>query len=183
MAYLIKFLLLQKSELMYEVAIRGEVPSDSVEGLRRQVTKLTQLYPSEDICESVYEFAEDLKASNDTLEKIRQNLESLKASHTDSLVNRTRSLLHHLYYRLSRIARPIRPDDAVLLDKMQESFHRNMSRFAVNVPIPNANAVASKPVSAPTESDGECPSGVKVSVTCDRGISAELTKLKYDGKS
>ncbi|KOB52077.1 Uncharacterized protein OBRU01_25687 [Operophtera brumata] len=87
MAYAIKFLLLQKSELMYEVAIRGEVPSDSVEGLRRQVNKLTQLYLSEDICESVYDFAVDLKGSNDTLDKIRQNLDSLKTAHTDSLVN------------------------------------------------------------------------------------------------
>lgn len=188
MAYPIKFLLLQKSELVYEVAIRGEAPSDNVEGLRRQVTKLTQLYPSEDICESVFEFSEDLKGSNDTLDKIRQNLESLKTatSSTDSLVNRTRSLFHHLYYRLSRIVRPDRPEIAVLLEKVQDSFQRNFTRFSTydsipNPPVPDnaANATAS----ASADFEAECPAGTKVSVSCDRGVTAELAKLKYDGKS
>lgn len=183
MTYPIKFLLLQKSELMYEVAIRGELPSDNVEGLRRQVTKLTQLYASEDVCESVFEFSVDLKGSNDTLEKVRQNLESLKiAAPNDSLFNRTKSLLHHLYFRLSRIVRPTRLDDATLLDKVQESFQRNLNRLSTCAPNLNASASAA----AYTTSVAEGPSttsSINMSVTCDRGITAELSKLKYDGKS
>ncbi|KOB52078.1 Peptidase S9A/B/C family catalytic domain protein [Operophtera brumata] len=66
---------------------------------------------------------------------------------------------------------------------MQDSFQRNMNRFAVHVPMPIANEPISGPVFAPTDSDAECPSGMKVSVSCDRGITAELAKLKYDGNS
>ncbi|KOB71055.1 hypothetical protein OBRU01_14368 [Operophtera brumata] len=183
MAYPIKFLLLQKSELMYEVAIRGETPSENVEGLRRQVTKLIQLYAPEDVCESVFEFSVDLKGSNETLDKIRQNLESLKTSGSnDSLCNRTRALSNHLHYRLSRIIRPTRLDDAALLDKLQDSFQRNLNR--VSTFTPDYDKTAS--VTASTTSNAECPattSGINMSVTCDRGITAELAKLKYDGKS
>lgn len=182
MAYPIKFLLLQKSELMYEVAIRGEVPSDNVEGLRRQVTKLIQLYSSEDICESVYEFSVDLKGSNETLEKIRQNLESLKTASTDSLINRTRALLNHLHYRLSRITRPTRSDEQALLAKLQDCFQITFCMFASYTPTPNPT-ITTPIATASAEFESECSAGMKVNVSCDRGVTAELAKLKYDGKS
>lgn len=49
MAYPIKYLSLQKSELEYEVAVRGETPANTVAELRRQICKLSQLFLSEDI--------------------------------------------------------------------------------------------------------------------------------------
>lgn len=186
MDFPIKFLLLQKSELMYEVAIRGETPSDNVEGLRRQINKLTQLYPPEDVCESVYDFAVDIKGSNDTLDKIRQNLDTLKtAPSNESLVNRTKSLLHHLYYRLLRLERPGNSEEKSLFDKVQESFQRNLNRIAVYDTRAKPAATTSGSVSntAGSESLDTTAGGLNVKVTCDRGVTSELSKLKYNGET
>lgn len=60
MSHPIKFLSLQKAELQYEVELRGG-SSNTVKDLRRDIVKLSQLLPSEDILESHLSASDDLK--------------------------------------------------------------------------------------------------------------------------
>lgn len=185
MAFPIKFLLLQKSELMYEVAIRGETPSENVAGLRRQVNKLTQLYPSEDIIDSVYEFSDDIKGIQDTLEKVKINLDLLKSNLDEPLLNRTKSLLHHLFYRLQRIEKPGAVEETSLLKrskKFYESFCESLTSLS------KSKLEEPKVLTSAIDDDASSPnltsiSGLNISVSCDRGLVGELAKLKYDGKT
>ncbi|KAJ0174642.1 hypothetical protein K1T71_009750 [Dendrolimus kikuchii] len=174
-----------KSELMYEVAIRGESPSDNVAGLRRQVNKLTQLYPSDDIIDSVYDFSDDIEGVQETLDKIKTNLDLLKNNFNEPLFNRTKSLLHHLFYRLQRIEKPETVDETSLLKKCKkcyETFYENL------VTLPGSKIREPKDL-ASTSDDDSLPtnvpniSGLNISVSCDRGLVGEFAKLKYDGKT
>lgn len=185
MAYPIKLLLLQKSELSYEVAIRGESPSDNVAGLRQQVTKLTQLYPADEILESVFEFSEDIKGCVETLDKVKNNLDTLKSTYNNSLYNRTKSLLNHLHYRIQRIETPDNPDDSVLLSKVQKSFEKHYNiMLGFSKPVTgDTEPKISVPASENEDTGNINTSGLNISVTCDRGISNDLSKLKYDGKT
>ncbi|VVD04643.1 unnamed protein product [Leptidea sinapis] len=100
MAYPVKFLLLQKSELEYEVLIRGTSPAFTVQELRKQICKLGPLFPSEDILESSLPISDDLKGASDVLPKIKSLLES---PFDRNLLLRIENLLNHLYHRLNRI--------------------------------------------------------------------------------
>lgn len=185
MAFPIKYLLLQKSELMYEVAIRGELPSDSVAGLRRQVTKLTQLHSSDDIVDSVYQFLEDSKGSQETLEKIKTNLDALKHNFDEPLFNRTKSMLHHLHYRLQRIETPQAADDSAKLNKLKKIYG---GYYEILLSLDKSTVKDQKQASSSDTSEEELPdkstlAGMNISVSCDRALIGELNKLKYDGKS
>ncbi|KAJ8723510.1 hypothetical protein PYW08_003422 [Mythimna loreyi] len=184
MAIPIKYLLLQKSELMYEVAIRGESPSDNVAGLRRQVTKLTQLYSSDDIIDSVFQFLEDSKGSQETLEKVKANLDALQVSFDEPLYNRTKALLHHLYYRLQRIEEPQAADDLAKLSKLKKKYE-GYYEILLSLDKPQIKEQLHSATSVTTEDFIDKPnlSGMNIAVSCDRGILGELNRIKYDGKT
>ncbi|XP_026737713.1 uncharacterized protein LOC113500956 [Trichoplusia ni] len=179
MAFPIKFLLLQKSELLYEVTIRGEVPVDNVTELRRQITRLTQKYPPEDIYESCLDFVEDCNGFAETLEKVKNNITLLKSDTQKSLVDRTQSLLHHLHYRLQRIVPPLTPEHNKLLNNLKSTYNTLSSHFAdiLKSSGPSVEGVTASKVDSLAE-------GItKIAVTCDRGLSSDISKLKYDGKT
>lgn len=185
MGYPIKFLQLQKSELQYEVSIRGEEPANVVLELRRQVTKLTQLYPSEDIIDTVFDFATDLKGVNDTLLKVKANLSDLNNSVQSGLIERTRSLLNHLYFRLLRFATPSTTEQkdafkcvSKLFDDFYAQFHSLTSKEG------GANVVnATTTEDTATDKTISGVEKLNISVTCDRGLAGDISKLKFDGKS
>ncbi|KAL4713963.1 hypothetical protein ACJJTC_015617 [Scirpophaga incertulas] len=77
MSYPIKYLSLQKAELIYEVELRGGT-GDSVQELRKQIIKLAQTLPADDILESHLDPADDLKEVKESLLKSQNNLISLK---------------------------------------------------------------------------------------------------------
>lgn len=185
MAIPIKYLLLQKSELMYEVAIRGELPSDSVAGLRRQVNKLTQLYSSDDIVDSVFQFLEDIKGSQETLEKVKANLDALKLNYEEPLFNRTKAMLHHLYYRLQRIEKPQVADDLAKLGKIKKSYegYYEILLGLDESKVKDQKQAASSVTSEEDVTDKPNLAGMNIAVSCDRGLIGEINKLKYDGKS
>lgn len=183
MAYPIKFLLLQKSELMYEVAIRGEAPSDNVGGLRRQVTKLTQLYPSDEILDSVLEYADDVNGIQETMDKVRANLESLRATFNESLYNRTKSLLHHLHFRLLRVQTPTKSDESKLFSTLKTTFESYYSYF-LGLTTTTTTSTGESNLAPNEESQDKINfSGLNIAVTCERSVMQDLAKLKYDGKS
>lgn len=184
MYYPIKFLLLQKSELIYEVLIRGDVPAENVLELRRQITKLTAKYPSEDIFESCLDFNEDANGIMETLQKIKTNVDNLTSDCQRSLFDRTQTLVNHLHFRIQRIVNPESADQVKTLTyikKTYNSFSSQMSALAskLNTTTPQ-NTTESSSINKPDTNNDVV---TKISVSCDRGLSSDLTKLKYDGSS
>lgn len=130
MSYLIKFLHLQKAELQYEVTIRGEIPAGTVLELRRQVCKLTQIYPSHDIADSCLEFSEDVRGITESLKKVKSNLDNLASVPDEGLSNRTQSLINHLYHRIRRVEQPDLPESLSLWKTIKSQFDDYFAQFS-----------------------------------------------------
>jgi hypothetical protein len=173
MAFPVKFLSLQKPELEYEVSIRGETPGTTVQDMRKQISKLGPLFPSEDILESHFSVSADLRGISDSLSKVQSNLDSRLDR---NVLLRTQNLLNHLYHRLNRVACDASTEP--MYDVCVKEFQGLVARFnsvkdtAVETVLPTSNA---EPVAN--------TSPVNVNVTCDRGSSNELCKIKFDGKT
>ncbi|KAH9634378.1 hypothetical protein HF086_010858 [Spodoptera exigua] len=176
MSYTIKFLSLQKSELEYEVAVRGGVAADSVSELRRQIVKLSSALPSEDILESHLEPLEDLKAVRESLMKSHNNIISLKAKLDKNLFIRTETLLHHIYHRLNRINYSS-ADVADAYKNCRSHFnsqYKELTSFKIqSSQVPQVTDGSPDPIREP----------VNVSVSCERKLVSEIGKLKYSGKT
>lgn len=172
MSHTVKFLSLQKSELEYEVSIRGSTPASTVQDLRKQIAKLGPLFPSEDILDSPYEPADDLKGVIETLVKVQAHLQ---APLDDNGLLRTQNLLNHLYHRINRII----SDDSTKLQyeacvvqfkNFTDSF--NALKNKKDEPLPSTSHNESPIQNLP----------LNISVTCDRA-STDIGKVKYDGKT
>lgn len=177
MVFTIKFLSLQKTELEYEVAIRGETPGATVADLRKQISKLSQSFPSEDVLCSHLEPLDDLQAVLDLLNKVNASLES---SPTDkSTLSRIENIFHHLYHRINRIVvdEVEKPHSACskLFKESYEKFQK-LSKKAVDPLLVGVSSSASASVPG-------IQAPINVAVTCDRGVTSELSRLKFDGKS
>lgn len=165
---------LQKSELEYEVAIRGESPAATVQELRKQIAKCGPLFPSEDILTSPFEPTDDLNGVLDVLEKVNVTLESTSLDKNALL--RTQNLLNHLYHRLNRITCD---------DKLRGDYEQCVSLFKkATLRLTSLEELASDPLATTST---ECSSTalsapVHVTVTCDGNFN-KFSKLKYDGKS
>lgn len=171
MTHPVKFLSLQKSELEYEVAIRGATPADTVQKLREQIAKLGPLFPSEDILESVLSVSDDLKGASDALTKLKTYIESPRDRNT---LLRARNLLNHLHHRLNRIICDRTAQQA--LDSCVSELDYLWERYnLITASDSQSSATASDPVPS--------VSPLNINVTCERGVAGELTKLKFDGKS
>lgn len=177
----IKFLSLQKSELEYEVRIRGATPAPSVEELRKQIIKLSPDLPSEYILESPLDVRQDLKGCLEVLTKIQLNLDASEPSVATLL--RTQNMLNHLHNRVERITRS---------DDIKTEYDDIVSGYKIF--SQKLSALLAKKPSASTSSNVASASSVKesapavpeqqnvISVSCDR-TSSDLTKLKFTGKT
>lgn len=172
MSYPIKFLSLQKTELEYEVELRGG-SGDSVSELRKQITKLCHL-ESDDILESHLEPSEDLKCVKESLLKAQNNIINLKTKFDKNLFIRTETLLNHLYHRINRITSlPEVADVYKVCISNFNSQYKDLTALKSQLSIPK---VASTPVS----SNVETPS---ISVSCERSLTSDIGKLKFTGKT
>lgn len=171
MSYPIKFLSLQKTELEYEVSIRGSTPAPTVDELRKQISKLATIFPSEDILESNIDVTEDLLGINAVLGKIKQNLDlSLEKSN----LLRTENLLHHLYHRLNRLIPT--EDTKDMIEKYSSDF-----RFCFEQ-LNSVKDMCIDRLISPSASETVTNAPLNITVSCDRGGMVELGKVKYDGK-
>lgn len=170
----IKFLSLTKAELAYEVAIRGETPASTVDQLRKQIVKLGPLFPSEDILVSQLEPTTDLVAVEDTLTKVDGYLKELDNGYDEGVYLRARNLFTHLSYRLRRIDCGEFPELRAKLKDVRRRYERLLAALES---FTKANT------SSDLGADLEKPTPSVISVTCERGSTLELAKLKYDGKS
>jgi hypothetical protein len=175
MAYPIKFFSLQKAELEYEVAIRGGTIGESVIELRKQIVKLITLAPSEDILESHLEPVDDLKAAKESLIKSLNNITTLKSKFAKSLYDRTETLLNHLYHRLNRIDSSA--EEAGELYKICTTNFKSQYKDLLLMKPQTVNTTQT--LAAPELNNEQ----VNVSVSCERQSHAELSKLKFSGKT
>lgn len=176
MSFPIKYLSLQKPELEYEVAVRGETPGSTVAELRKQITKLVQLFPAEDIASSHLEPADDLQSVSELLNKVNSTLES--GACDKGTLTRTENILHHIYHRLNRID----PSDAKEKHVACSSLYRDCYESYLKILDKSIDPLKVEPSNSATAiSSNQAP--INVAVTCDKSITAELGKLKFDGKS
>lgn len=172
MSYDIKFLSLQKPELAYEVEIRGETPAGTVQELRKQIVKLVQLFPSEDILESPYDPKDDIAAVEDSLIKVDKNLKILLNASDKNLYDRTNNLINHIYHRLNRIDCSSQLEALAACGDATKRF-QNLRAQLLNI----------KPATATTLSSNVRENPANITVSCDRSLTSELSKLKFNGKT
>lgn len=169
MPYDIKFLSLQKPELTYEVEIRGETPATTVQELRKQIVKIVQLFPSEDILESPYDPDDDIAAVKESLTKVDKNLKMLLNVFDKNLYDRTNNLINHIYHRLNRVDCSAQPETLDACNDNIKQFQKLRSQF---LKIKSAGTSSDIPESA-----------TNITVSCDRSLTSELSKLKFNGKT
>lgn len=179
MAYVIKFLSLQKAELEYEVELRGG-NSGSVQELRKQIVKLEQNLHSEDILESHLEPEQDLIGLTDSILKAQSNLTSLGQKFDKNLFTRTETLLHCIYHRLNRLSsvEKVASGYKTCLTTFEALYKELSTLRPHNAQTRSATTSLSLATGASSES-----SNPTVSVTCERSVTTELSKLKFSGKT
>lgn len=172
----VKYLSLQKSELEYEVRIRGATAAPSVEELRKQIVKLSSEYPAEHILESPLDIGQDLKGCLEVLTKIQTNLDVSDPSEPSLM--RTQNMLNHLHNRLARLTPGKDTKDDY--DEIFKGYKLLSKRLA--------SLQVSRPIAGPSNSGSSSSSTLApevqniISVTCDR-TTADLSKLKFNGKT
>lgn len=183
----INFLSLQKSELEYEVGLRGETPADNVADLRKQITKISKELPSEEILASHLSSADDLDGISAALNKSNKNLELLKSKFDRGVYLRTEVILNHVFHRLGRVDAA---EDALLLGALAEckrglrAQDRELSTLKPReTPVSGANA-GDPLLPGPSTSSREQVNATEsiINVTIDRALS-DFTKLKFNGKT
>jgi len=99
----INFLLLNKSELEYEVRVRLTEPASDVQALKNQLISLSQRLTSEDILESTLPLEEDVSQIESVLNYTSSKLDQLEKKFSNTANKRVETYLNHLYYRLERL--------------------------------------------------------------------------------
>lgn len=177
MAHTIKFLSLQKSELEYEVELRGGV-GETVQELRKNIVKLSQQLLSEDILESHLDPSDDLKGVKESLLKSASNLAILKSKYDKNLFIRTENILNHLFHRMNRIN--VNSDVAEVYKACATNFNTQYKDLlAIRPQTPQQQSSSSTSSHTATNLESMPP----ITVTCDRNLTSDITKLKYSGKS
>lgn len=172
MSFPIKYLLLQRSELEYEVALRGgDIEDVTVVELRKQINKLSEKIPADEILESHLDPNDDLKEAMVSLNRAKAILDKLKIKPDKNLYNKAESLLHHLYYRLLRIEKS--EADADAYSELDSKLNSQLQEFYV----------LKRQTNQKTNTSNE-PLTEALTVSCEKKIISDvLSKLKYSGKT
>lgn len=150
----------------------------SVQELRKQIVKLAQQLPSEDILESHLDPNDDLLGVQDCLVKSKSCMAALKLKFDKNLFSRTETLLHHIYHRINRISNlsEVATGHKSCMYNF-ESQYKELS--ALRPPAPQAKPV-STPITAGTTIESNTTA---LSVSCERNLTSEISKLKFSGKT
>lgn len=177
----VKYLSLQKSELEYEVQIRGATAGSSVEELRKQIVKLAAEHPAEHILESPLDVRQDLRGCVEVLTKIQLNLDISEPN--VPTIMRTQNMLNHLHNRLARITCS---DDKTEYGDILGGYKAASQKLAaLQAKKPTQTATSSFILGAGSSSETSTlvPEVQNlISVTCDRTV-ADLSKLKFNGRT
>lgn len=177
--YPIKFFLLNKNELTYEVLIRGEEPASTVLELRKQINKLTPLIPTCDIYESGLDPLTDIDGVITSLSELSSRMKSLDDKYDPNLLQRTIALSNHLYHRIKRID----TSDPSINDKIKGIFKTVTSYINKLSSLNKSTQPVCEPVGEIAQSSAVFENFSSVSMNCDRSHINDLQKIKYNGKS
>lgn len=161
----------------YEVHIRSTTPAATVQDLRTQIAKPGPLFPPEDILESLLSPKDDLRGISDLITKTKALLES--PLDRNALL-RVQNYLHHLYHRYNRI---------VYDDTRQNMYETCVTEFQTLLNQYNSaedTAVVDELISPKSNDNPELQSATSssnINVSSDRGLVADLAKIRFDGKS
>lgn len=186
----IRFHLLNKDELLYEVAIRDGEPSNTVEKLRTQIKKLVLEIPTDEV--DVFEG--DVTSELLTVQSKLAELDTIceKKPLLLKRLYRMQALGNHLFHRLSRVG-PVAEGDVTLkkqlddhlwgiLQRIDKLLHTFSSSFESPVEVVPS---ASGPQTASVEDgfvDAQGESFVKSVYTCDRQSKVHALNWKFNGK-
>lgn len=175
----IKFHLLHKDELSYEVSIRGEKPADSHQALKKQIKELATLIPTDEVDVFEGDITDELKTISSKLAELSE-LASSKSKVTLKTINRIHTLGNHLYHRLGRVE-PVSDNDvhvhAELTDQLSSISDKVGKMFSAFQSSSKDNALSA--ACLPETTDPPAPV-VSVQCTKDRGI--QKLNLQYSGK-
>lgn len=168
--HLIKYFLLNKNELSYEVLIRGEEPANNVIDLKKQINKIVPSLPSGDILESGLDTAEDLAAASNSVDELASRVKALEEKFDSSPYERARALALHIYYRLKRI-NVIDPVLAKSFKTINAKFQENYNKLGVlKVSEPETQTTQPQPQNS-----------TSIVVHCDHSFDNKIPK--YDGET
>lgn len=178
MAYPIKYFSLNKPELEYEVAIRGEDPASTVAELRKQISKLAPLIPADDIFTTQFDPNTEIVACYSLLERLKV---IISGENVDKVsLGRAENNLHHLYHRLNRIE---------ISEELEHNYEECKTYFReLYTQVISLKQSSSDPLT-PTKPNREKLAEVPplhVSVHCEgnnNNNTNDLLKIKYDGKT
>lgn len=118
----INYDLLNKNELLYEVAARLEEPASTLFKLKKQILSLIST-TSESILDSPFSVEDDLNQSEVSLDYLKTKFTSLEAGNSKFL-KKIISITNHLFYRLERI-------DIDVATNFSEKFSELKERFSL----------------------------------------------------
>lgn len=178
MAYPIKYLSLNKTELEYEVSIRGEQPSATVVDLRKQITRLSQLVPAEDILTSQFDPNSEILACYSLMERLKTNI---SVDNIDKVsLSRIENNLHHLYHRLNRI------ETTEELEQNYEECRKYFRElYTQMLSLKQSSSDPLTPLKPYRDKNAELPP-LEIKVHCEGNSNNnynEILKIKYDGKT
>lgn len=171
----IKYFLLNKNELSYEVLIRGGEPANNVLGLRKQINKIILSVPEDEIVDSGIDISEDSAGVLVSITELTTKVNSLNDKYDANLFQRTMALHNHIYYRLKRLD----VSDSTFAPNIKSLFEKfnSLSLKLMTMSKPSALQGATSEVNS-TPAD-TLPA---ITVHCDHSNNTDL-KIKYDGKS
>lgn len=102
MERIINYSCLNKVELQYEVSIRRQVPADTVCDLKRQMSELSHILPT-DIQVSSFSIALDLEQSSTTLSYVEDKIATYEQTEDRNILTRLMNFVNHLHFRLNRL--------------------------------------------------------------------------------
>lgn len=169
----IKYFLLNKNELSYEVLIRGEEPATSVIELKKQISKLVPTLPSTDILESGLDATEDLAAASASVDELASRVGALEEKFDASPYERARALASHLYYRLKRISTA----DPALAKSLKAIIANFMTLYnklrALKGSVPDTQTTQPQP---------QCSASPSIIVNCDHSLDTNKVP-KFNGET
>ncbi|KAI5633874.1 hypothetical protein NE865_13443 [Phthorimaea operculella] len=166
----IKYFLLNKDELTYEILIRGIEPASNVIELKRQIAKIVPTLPSQDIGESGLDVTTDLSEVTNSVKELAGRKKSIEEKFEQSPFERARALGAHIYYRLNRITATDASSTA--------SYNSVSTTFKTFFAKLNALKKEPEPSQPQTSTAGNLPTIV---VNCDHGVDTKIPHFNGDG--
>lgn len=163
----LQFHSLFKDELHYEVKIRSETPSNTVDGLRKQLRKLLVECPPEAVIETDEQAESELNIVKNKLVELTTNVDQYVLTRDKYSANRSKALFNHVYNRLVRVQVDDDPVKIALKTDLRAKLDALQARF--NSSIRTSSSVEN--ISTLVNTQPSVSGNVQVICSGDKNIS------------